>query len=74
MLTGVHRIIKNDDVAALYFAIGEKMAPEAITAEVEFVDQQVVADEQSVLHGLGRNLESLHDECDDEYCDDDGSK
>ena len=28
----------------------------------KFVDQNMVADEQSVLHGAGRNLERLHNE------------
>ena len=40
--------------------------------EHELVDQQMIADEQVVLHRAGRNLERLHDERADEQRQDDG--
>ena len=39
---------------------------------MRFVDQQVVADQQGLLHRLGRDLEGLHDKSDDEESDHDG--
>src|SRR6266704_3187850 len=69
MLGWVDRISKNDDVAAMHFAIRKKMIPDAVSAITQFIDQQIIPDEKRVLHGLRRNLECLHDEGDDEYRD-----
>ena len=42
-----------------------------LRAEHELVDQQMVADEQVLLHRAGRNLERLDDERPDEQREDD---
>ena len=56
------RKFENNDVAAAYFAIRENMVvPMSAPAENKFVHEQVIADEQSRLHGLRRNLEGLND-------------
>ena len=54
--------------------IGSSGALEAglARAEHELVDQQVIADEQVVLHRAGRDLERLDDERPDEERQDDG--
>src|SRR2546425_396242 len=69
MLGWVDRISKNDDVAAMHFAIRKKMIPDTVSAITQFIDQQIIPDQERVLHGLRRNLEGLHDEGDDEYRD-----
>src|SRR6266478_1627279 len=69
MLGWVDRISKNDDVAAMHFAIRKKMIPDTVSAITQFIDQQIIPDQERVLHGLRGNLECLHDEGDDEYRD-----
>src|SRR2546428_13687369 len=56
------RKLEHDDVAATDFAIREE-APDQpfLEGETEFVDQQVVADQESILHRPRRNLERLDD-------------
>src|SRR6202035_3421743 len=70
MLSGMYGIPEDDDVSTLHSLVGHEQIPEAASAIAEFVDQQVVANQQRVFHRLGGNLEGLDDEGDDENCDD----
>ena len=70
MLRRVHGIVKYHDVAAGDLAVGQHMVPRSANPITEFIDQQVVADQERVLHGLGRNRESLDQEGNDEHSDD----
>src|SRR5213594_3324112 len=69
MLGWVDRISKNDDVAAMHFAIRKKMIPDTVSAITQFIDQQIIPDQERVLHRFGRNLKRLDDEGDNEYRD-----
>ena len=51
--------------------VRHEVVADAAAAIAELVHQQVVADQQRVLHGFGGNLERLHDEGDDKNGDDD---
>src|SRR5271163_2490754 len=56
------RILEHDNVAALERPVRKQLfIPRPAASEDEFVDEQMIADEQSPFHGGGRNLESLHD-------------
>src|SRR5262245_33412986 len=53
---------KDNNVAALQIPIRQYFfVPRTSATENEFVNQQVVADQQRTFHGSGGNLESLHD-------------
>src|SRR5207253_9599385 len=69
MLGWVDRISKNDDVAAMHFAIRKKMIPDTVSAITQFIDQQIIRDQERALHRFGRNLKRLDDEGDNEYRD-----
>ena len=66
------RVAEDDDIAAPNGLVGQHLAPAAAAGEVDLVDQQVVADEQRIFHGLGGDLEGLGQEGDDEDGDDQG--
>src|SRR5260370_28835112 len=56
------RKLENDDIAAANFTVGQDMiVPVATSSEDKFVDQKMVAHQKRGFHGLGRNLEGLHD-------------
>src|SRR5882724_11618645 len=56
------RKFENDDVTALQLAIRKKfLVPGAGAAENKLIHQQMVADQQSLLHRWRRNLEGLYD-------------
>src|SRR5579862_6905807 len=63
VLAGVHGIMKNDDVAAFYRTIRHDTVPNTSTTVAEFVHQQVIANQERVFHGFGRNLKCLHHKC-----------
>ena len=67
---GIQRIVEDDDVAALYLVIGQNPTRQVGVAEVQLVHQQVIANQQSILHGFGRNLERLRNERNNENRDD----
>src|SRR5262249_49538249 len=69
---GLLGILEDDDVAAADGTDGEDGAPdrERRRPEDELVDQQVIADQQVVLHRAGRDLERLHDPSMDEQRED----
>src|SRR5512143_2144145 len=74
VLRRVQRITENDDVAALDFVVGNEPVPDTGRTKVSFVDQQVIADQQRVLHRFGWNLERLDDESDHENGDYDSNE
>ena len=67
---GLARLEEHDDVAALDVAVVNQRHPVGRRSEGDAVDQDVIADEQGLLHGRRRNLEVLEDECQDEKADD----
>src|SRR4029453_10717207 len=64
----VFGILEHDDVPALYLLHRQQrlLGAAGIRAEHEFVDEQMIADEQVRLHRAGRNFEGLDDERPDE--------
>src|SRR5690349_17327450 len=67
MLLRMDRITKDDDIAAMDRRIRHQPIPDAAFTVMNFIDQQVVADQQRIFHGFRRNLESLREESDNEY-------
>src|SRR5579862_4338867 len=63
VLAGMNRVMEHDDVAALHLSVRQEVTPEAAISEMQFIYQQIIADQQSFLHRLRRNLERLHDKC-----------
>src|SRR5207253_6037817 len=59
MLRWIQRIAKNNDVSATDFTVGKEFAPCPTVAVMDFVHQQIVADQQGLFHGFRGNLESL---------------
>ena len=60
-LPDVHRISENDDVAAPHVFVGQKMLGKMPGWSVShFVHQQVISNQQRVLHRARRDHESLH--------------
>ena len=66
---GLTRLEEDDDVAAADVAIVDEGRPFCRRSEGDTVYQDVVADEESLLHGGGRDLEVLEDEGHDEEAD-----
>src|ERR1022692_391885 len=64
VLRGVYRIMEDDDISAPDLAIGQKTVPAHAAAVAEFIHQQVIADQQRLLHGFRRDGERLHEKCD----------
>ena len=66
------RVLEDDDVATPDVAHGQQLACNRAgrRAEDELVHQQVIADEQVVLHRAGRDLERLDDPRTHEQCED----
>ena len=60
---------EDDDVSALDVAVADEGRPCCLRGEGDAVDQDVVADEQGLLHGGGGNFEVLEDEGHDEETD-----
>src|SRR5580698_552143 len=52
VLRRIHRIMEDDDVTAPDAAIGQQTVPTAVAAVTKFIHQQVIADEQCLLHGF----------------------
>lgn len=61
---------KDDDVAALHGAVVHEGGPPGGRSKSDPVRDDVIADEQGVLHGAGGNAEVLEDEAKDEKTDD----
>ena len=59
MLGRIQWVAKNNDVSAADLAIGKQLAPSSAPAVMDFIHQQVVADQQSLLHGFRGDLEGL---------------
>jgi hypothetical protein len=60
---------EDDDVAAFDLAVEDEGRPFCWGGEGDAVDENVIADEQGLLHGGGGNLEVLEDEGHDEETD-----
>ena len=62
---GIHRVFEHDDIAALgRFKGNDGFIPVGnFNAENKFVDQNVIADLQGLLHGTGRYFKGLNHEC-----------
>src|ERR1700735_1299056 len=59
----VKREFEDHNVAALNCPVREKLfVPSPVSFENKFVYEQMISDQESRLHGLRRNFESLHDE------------
>ena len=68
---GVDGVVEDDDVAAMDGGGGEEGGRVWIfEAEVLFVDEEEVADEEGGFHGCGGDAEGLDGEGDDEESDD----
>jgi hypothetical protein len=69
---GITGLQEDDDVAAMHGAITHKGRPVRRRRQIHAVDQDMVADEQSLLHRAGGDDEVLKDEGEDEeaYHDD----
>ena len=60
----VVRKFEDDDVAVTNRPVGKQLfVPGAVAFKYEFVHEEMVADQQSRLHGFRGNFESLNDEC-----------
>ena len=71
----VSRLLEHDDVAAAHVAVREKPRERRQPRrEGELVDEQVVADEDRLLHRAGRDLVGLDDEGPDEEDEDAGDE
>ena len=62
---------EDDDVAAVDGAVAHEGRPVRGRRQIDAIDQDVIADEQRVLHGAGGDDEVLKDEGQDEEADDD---
>ena len=61
MLGRINRVMEHNDIATADVAIGKQMTQGAGgAAEMNFIHQQIIANQQSALHGFRGNLESLH--------------
>ena len=66
---------EDDDVTAANVAVGEEFfVGVAATFEDEFIDQEIVADQESFLHGAGGNFKGLDDEGGAEEDDENGDE
>ena len=74
VLCGIHRITKHNMSPRFTGRYGIIQSQTRSATVAEFVDQQVVADEQGVFHGFRWNLKCLHDETYDEHSDNDRHK
>src|SRR5262249_51367197 len=64
------RIEENNNVPAMDGAVRKHVVPGSVViSKVEFVSQEEVADQERVLHGLGRHAEGLHHKRDNEHHD-----
>ena len=66
VLGRVDWVMEHNDVAALDVAIRDESARIAATAEMQLIHKEVIPNQQSFLHGFGRDLEGLDGEGDDE--------
>ena len=60
VLRGIHWIMEDDDVTAPDVAVRQQTVPPGAAAVAKFIHQQVVADQQRLLHGFRRDGERLH--------------
>ena len=67
---------EHHDVAKVDVAVGKQRAnPVALGSKLNAIDEDMVTDQQRVLHGTGGDFERLYHECDDEQaCDQDGTE
>ena len=67
---------EHHDIAKVDVAVGKQRSdPVALGSKLNAIDEDMVADEQRVLHRAGGNFEGLYHECDDEQaCDQDGTE
>ena len=67
---------EHDDIPKVDVAIGKQRAdPVALGSKLNAIDEDMVTDQQCVLHRTGGNFERLYHECDDEQaCDQDGTE
>ena len=62
VLGDVQRVTENDDVAALHLLVGQQVPAQSVRRSAgEFVHDQMVANQQVVLHRAGRNHVGLRD-------------
>src|SRR5262249_18615459 len=66
----IHGKVKNNDVSTLNFAIRQQLPRARVTGKVQLVHEQKVADQESVFHGAGGNLECLNNKGDDKNAED----
>src|SRR5262249_5867589 len=66
----IHGKVKNNDVSTLNFAIRQQLPRARVTGKVQLVHKQKVADQESVFHGAGGNLECLNNKRDDKDAED----
>ena len=70
VFAGMNRIVENDDISAVDRAVGQDMIQKSTAAIAQLIHQQIIPDQQGVLHGLGGNLKSLDDKRDNKHRDD----
>ena len=61
--------MEDDDIAAADVAVGQQAVPSGAAAVAKFIHQQIVADQQRLLHGFRRDRERLYQEGDRENGD-----
>src|SRR5580765_3535841 len=66
VLLRIHRIMEHNDVPARDLLIRHHMVANPGSAIAQLVDEQIVPNQQGILHRLRGNLEGLHDESDHE--------
>src|SRR4029079_9865503 len=64
VLRWMHRVTEDDDVAAMDLGVGKNVSPESAAGVMDLIDEQVIADQQGVLHRFRGDLERLDDEGD----------
>src|SRR5579864_8268409 len=74
VLRWVDWIVEHNDVAAANLPVRNDVIGDSASPVTQFIDQEVITDQQRVLHRLGRNLERLHDKGNDEDGDHHGSQ
>src|SRR5208283_767489 len=60
VLRGIQWVVKYDDVAPPDLPVRQEAVPARVTAIAEFVDKHVIANQQCLFHGTGRNGECLY--------------
>ena len=74
-LRDIHGVTEDDDVAALDLVVRQQVTRDRTGGRVgKLVHQQVIADQQGIFHGAGRDDESLHQGSGAEQEQDDGDR